>query len=375
MQVDDVTIAKYQQAAEWGNAELMSAVEMDGSGSYIMQKNPTTGCCVKFADGKCQIQSQYGEEFLGDACALYPRITRKLDGFTIVTATMSCPEIARIALYGNQPFDFVEVAAISRVPQEIKNVLPAEVSPQEALTIHADFLAATEDEKAHAEQIFARIASAARSLQFIKPSDWVNATPVYLRLADGRLPISGNNAPEKNINDPFNLLHALCGLVVASKKPAPPRLQQTISDMETALHVVLDWQNALIKTGDDSLAASNALQALWESELRETYNPPLKKWLKAQLSAAFFPFAGLGDNITERITIIGFRLAILRLAILSTYSIQKNKHGKMLPDDEFVRIAQSLSRFLDHLASPLFLLQICTETGWDKEARMRGILI
>ena len=349
MQLDSVTFAKYQDE----KPELLAAVEIDSNGGHIMRKDSQTGCCVKFADGKCGIQLEYGEEFLGDACALYPRITRKIGDIIIQTATMSCPEIARLALYGENPFAFA-TTEIKRIPHDTKNVLPDEITPQDALAIHAAFIAATEGENASAEHIFARINSASNSLQNIAKKDWLGATPVYLRLADGRLP-----APETNINDQFNLLHALCGLVVASQKSTPPRLAQTISDIETALHTKLDWENVLIHTSDDSLQAYNNLQ-----KTQKLDNLILKKWLAAQLSAAFFPFAGLGETLSEKMTIIGVRFAILRLAIMSK------------PDkQDMVRIVQSLSRFLDHLGNPAFFLQICEETGWNKEARMRGLLI
>lgn len=188
---------------------------------------------------------------------------------------------------------------------------------------------------------------------------------MYLRLADSSLP-----APEKNINDPFNLLHSLCGLVVASKKNIPPRLQQTISEMENALRVKLDWQNVLINADEKSVAAYEDLQKLWQNEMREAYTPLLKRWLGAQISASLYPFAGLGGSLPERITIIGVRLAILKLALISTYSINDGK----LHQDDVIRVVQSLSRFLEHLADPSFSLRIYEETGWNKENRLLGLL-
>lgn len=361
MQVDLETAEKYQAVAP----ELFSAIEADISGDYIMRKNPQTTCCVKFENGRCGIQQKYGEEMLGDACALYPRITRKIGDATIMTATMSCPEIARIALYDEQPFVFAQ-AEIKRIPQEIKNVLPDEISVADALTIHCAFIAATEDENVSAEHVFLRIYSAAKSLEFIAKKDWVNAAPMYLRLADGRIPKA-----EKNINDPFNLLHALCGLIVASKKSAPPRLAQTISEIEIALNAKIDWENVSIKTHDDSLKKYDDLQKNWNENLQKIYAPIFKRWLSAQLSAAFFPFAGLGQNLSERVTIIGVRMAIFRLAIMSAYGT----HEGVLHQDDVVRVVQSLSRFLDHLADPSFFLQICEETRWNKESRIGGLLV
>jgi lysine-N-methylase len=372
MQVDSATLERYRKIAP----ELLDAVEPDGDSQYIMRKDKQTGYCVKFVDGKCGIHLSRGENFLSDACNFYPRITRVARAsdigsdkdasadFVVMTATMSCPEIARIALYGGQPFMFDETS-FPRLPQEMKNILPAGLTPEDAVGIHNIFIAATEDATVSAEHIFARISSASRSLQRIEKKNWPNAASLYLRLADSGLP-----APDININDSFNLLHALCGLVVASKKTMPPRLQQTVYEMEQALHVTLDWDNVLINTDGGSLEAYNNLHKLWQGEMQEAYCPLLKRWLGAQLSASFYPFAGLGETLTERITIIGVRMAILRLALMSAYSIAG---GKLLQND-VVRIVQSLSRFLDHLANSRFSLDIFTETGWIKEGRMLGLL-
>jgi hypothetical protein len=133
----------------------------------------------------------------------------------------------------------------------------------------------------------------------------------------------------------------------------------------------LDWQNVLIHTNDESLSAYNNLYKLWQNELQEKYATVLKRWLAGQFSASFFPFAGLGETLAERATIIGVRFAILQLAIMSASAMNKGA----LPKGEVVRIVQSLSRFLDHLASPVFLLQICAETGWDREPRMCGLFL
>jgi lysine-N-methylase len=360
MQVDSVILEKYKNSAP----ELLAAVEQDNDGTFIMRKDKQTSYCVKFEGGKCGIQLKHGEEFLGDACYSYPRITRAAGGANIITATMSCPEITRLALYGENPFSIEEVS-VSRVPNGIKNVVEDGLSFEDAMSIHKLFVTATEDKEASAEKIFARISSVSRSLSRIEKKGWLGAAGMYFRLADSSLP-----APEKNINDPFNLLHSLCGLIVASQKSIPPRLQQTISEMENALRAKLDWQNVLINTSDESLAAYDNLQKLWQDEMRNDYAPLLKRWLGAQISAAFYPFAGLGANLTERITIIGVRLAIIKLALKSTYSVNSGK----LHQDDVVRVVQSLSRLLDHLADPKFSLEIYNETGWIKENRLFGLL-
>lgn len=360
MQVDSKTLELYKKSAP----ELLEAVESDGDVGFVMRKEPQSGCCVKLENGKCSIQAKYGEEFLGDACFLYPRITRSVGDSCIVTATMSCPEIARAVLYREDRILFENFSA-PRIPQEVRNIFSDGLTLDDVINVHSSFLAATKDESASAVKVFARIASVSRSLQRVEQKDWARAVQLYFRLADSSVP-----APEKNINDPFNLLHSLCGLVAASKKPVPPRLKQTISEIEQALCVSLDWKNVLIKTSDESLEAYNKIRKLWDSGAEEKYSSLFKKWLAAQFSASLYPFAGLGQTLSERITIIGVRFAILRLAFMSLYSI----NGGDPHQDDVVRVTQSLSRFLDHLADPEFSLRIYAETGWGRENRMIGLL-
>jgi hypothetical protein len=139
--------------------------------------------------------------------------------------------------------------------------------------------------------------------------------------------------------------------------------------MQSALRVSINWQNADMQLGDDGVEAYAALREKWKAR-QALYEPLFKRWLAAQPSASCYPFAGLGATLTERVTIIGVRLATLKLALTCACGM----YEESLPQDVVVRIVQSLSRFLDHLADPAFSLQIYGETGWTKESRMRALL-
>ena len=360
MQVDEATLDLYAKEAP----ELLDAVETS-DGLAIMRKDPATHLCVKLDGGLCGIHQTHGERFLGDACYFYPRVTRTLGDQVVMTATMSCPEITRLALSETAPCTLEEINA-PRLPHALKDYLPAGLQPTEALAIHQAFINATRDSTASAEQIFLRIASASRSLERIDIKSWPAMAAFYLSHADTRIP-----KPDARDTDPFNLLHALTGLIIASRVPASARLKQTIADMEHALAVTLDWQNVQIITSDQSLPAYQALQNLWREEAAAHYAPTLRNWLEMQMSLALYPFSGLGNSLTQRVTIIGVRLAIIRLALLCSRSMTDEKP----PQDVVVRVIQSLSRFLDHLADPVFSMQIYAETGWVQESRMAGLLV
>jgi len=360
MQMDDVTLTRYREKAP----QLLSAVETEADGSHIMRKNPESGFCVKLEGGMCGIHKAFGETFLGDACYFYPRVTRALGNRVVMTAAMSCPEIVRLALADEQACG-LEDAVADRLPQSLKNYLPEDVSADDALAVHRAFLAATEDTQASAERIFLRIASVSRSFERIDQKSWPQSAPFYLAHADERLlPAASNPA------DPFNLLHALSGLIVAAKKKPSARLMQTISDMEKALAVTLDWETVQINLTPQSADAYQNIKNIWDTEAAAHYTPILRRWLQMQMALALYPYAGLGNTLSERITIIGVRLATIKLALMCTCSI----YGAVLTQDVVVRIVQSLSRFLDHLGDAGFSLQIYSETGWIDEKRMRGLL-
>lgn len=57
-----------------------------------------TACPLLTAEGLCSIQLQYGEKKLPKACYTFPRVYHKIIPSLFVSARLSCPEIARLAL-------------------------------------------------------------------------------------------------------------------------------------------------------------------------------------------------------------------------------------------------------------------------------------
>lgn len=57
----------------------------------------------------CDIHSKLGEEHLSNTCAIYPRSINKVDGKLEKSATMSCPEVTRVALLNPEGMMFEQV--------------------------------------------------------------------------------------------------------------------------------------------------------------------------------------------------------------------------------------------------------------------------
>lgn len=359
MQLTEETVKKYEREAP----ELLTAVST-GESEWIMKRDATTDYCVKFDKGWCGIHAQYGDAMLGDACHFFPRITRAMGNELVMSASISCPEIARASLLQDDGFALLETQA-SRVPYSLKAYLPEGMAQSDAWALHQLFMDAALTEEYSAQTSLRRISSVARSLDFQPKESWGKAASFYMKTAETRLA-----APEGNINDPFNLLNALQGLIGAARKSDRARLMKTIATMEQALNVSLDWDTLTIKTHEDSLQHYQAMELFWQDHCAAHYAPILRRWLAAQMSATLFPFAGLGDNLSERITIIGVRMATVKLALMSACYVTK----EIIAEEDMIRVVQSIARFLDHLADPAFSLAIYTETGWTREARLAGLL-
>jgi hypothetical protein len=190
------------------------------------------------------------------------------------------------------------------------------------------------------------------------------AVPFYLKQAEGRLPVA-----EAKAEDPFNVLHALQGLMVASKQHEKPRPAQLLAEVAAALEVTLVHDPLQITTSVNSLSRYEAMLTQWHAEYADVFQPVLKRWLQAQLAVALYPFAGFGDTLKDRATIIGVRFAMVKLSLMSACQ----QRGACIDEAETVRVIQTLARFLDHLADPALSMQMYEETGWLREARLRAL--
>ena len=352
MQLTAETVAQYEREAP----ELLDAITQSDT-DILMKRDGATGACVKFDAGWCTIQRDYGAEFLGDACHFYPRITRALGDTLVTSAALSCPEMARLALYEPTPFALGERSEM-RDPYSLRNYLPESLSAEDALSMHETFLAMADANDFSAAYNLMRVSAVARAIEMQPVTAWREAIPLYCSMAEGRIP-----AAEASPVDLFNLLHALRGLIAASESPRAP-LVALVEVMGEMLGARFDAAGGIHLTDDASLRAVRVLAHMRAQSV--TLEPVLRRYVVAQLSQALFPFAGLGKNLSERVTILGVRLATVRLALATLPEVPSAA--------EVIHIVQTIARFTDHLADPTLSLQIYHETGWVREARLRAIL-
>jgi len=70
---------------------------------------PNQQCVFLSEEKMCKIQLKYGEKYLSNTCAIYPRQINDVGSVVEKSATMSCPEAARLALLNPEGIEFIEI--------------------------------------------------------------------------------------------------------------------------------------------------------------------------------------------------------------------------------------------------------------------------
>ncbi|TAE80637.1 MAG: hypothetical protein EAY76_06000 [Alphaproteobacteria bacterium] len=361
MQLTAETVERYRTHAP----ELLDAIT-SGEAQHIMRRDAQTDHCVKLEAGWCGIHRAYGTDFLGDACNFFPRSTRSLGDDVVMSASLSCPEVVRLALWHENPVALGD-AREQRVPYGLKDYLPESLDTQQAYAVHRIFIDYMLREDLTAEDALMHSAISADALASIAMTDWIEALPFYLRTASGRVP-----QPEVQPSDAFNLLNMLCVLIALSKPTSRPRLDHTLMDMYSALAVHFDAQQLSIMISEQSSASYANLYDRWERYGNQALQPMLKRWCAMQYSVQLFPYAGHGSNARERLNLIAVRYAITRLGLMCL--MMHYPDGTLPPQEAQIRVVQSIARFMDHLSDPTTLLSMVHHLGWMHNARLRGML-
>lgn len=347
MQLDAAHLNLYRDEAP----ELLGAV-MEGTTGPVMRRDAASGYCVKLVEGWCGIHTAYGARFLGDACYFYPRVTRALGETRYMSATLSCPEIARLALFTEH--GGFEDAPVERLPTEIRNYAPEALGTEAANAVHAAVLAYVET-ASDATRALLGLLSVSRSLDNLEIVSWSEAVPFLLRTVEGRI-----MPAEPNPLDAGRLLLFLVTVVHATGIAVSPRLMQTVSEIATCLGVSVDWERIALQAGAEGPLA----------HMPEVPDTLLRRWLLTSLAMNQFPFAGHGTKPFERAVLMAVKFCLARLAMSAALVAGKGKAA----EEETVRAVQSIARILDHVGDPALMLAIAAEFQWLTEPGINGLV-
>ncbi|MBP1865242.1 lysine-N-methylase [Clostridium tetanomorphum] len=109
IQVEDNIIEKYKNIKdeELRNIILKNISRDPGiAGIYGNMKLTDRFECALIQNGLCYIHKNLGEEYLCNTCKTYPRHKNLVDNVKEMSATISCPEVAKLVLLNSKPMEF-----------------------------------------------------------------------------------------------------------------------------------------------------------------------------------------------------------------------------------------------------------------------------
>ncbi|RJQ40797.1 MAG: lysine-N-methylase [Nitrospiraceae bacterium] len=96
-----------------------------------IEMDPEDRCPLLSTENLCTIQIKLGEKYLSNICATFPRISNMVNGVLEKSGTVSCPELARLALLEPDGIEFDEIEEDSGFRVLVKNQLDTD-SPDNA---------------------------------------------------------------------------------------------------------------------------------------------------------------------------------------------------------------------------------------------------
>ncbi len=76
----------------------VAITNQDGQQVIMLAQDPENRCVNLNSDGLCSIYAHLGPDYLGTICREYPRVSRETETKRVNTASLSCPEIARLVI-------------------------------------------------------------------------------------------------------------------------------------------------------------------------------------------------------------------------------------------------------------------------------------
>lgn len=114
----DINEKMYKKYKKIVNKDLKTHIDKNitrnrsnpSSSGYAKIKMNSNGNCPFLCEDKlCNLHRTLGSEYLSDVCMTYPRVTSLINGIIEKSATLSCPEAARLALLEKNPIEFDEI--------------------------------------------------------------------------------------------------------------------------------------------------------------------------------------------------------------------------------------------------------------------------
>ncbi len=325
--INNEIIEKYKKDAP----ELHAKVTKDDSGPKFPLVDGSRACVNLDAKKLCTVHTKYGSDFLPNTCYFFPRNMRHIGENILVSATTSCPEIARLVLFSDDPFRIVD-GDESRLPENVYNVKPEGVSEEDFLAVVQRFLAEATREDMDVELVMMRILIVSKMLDDYDITTWPKVINHLFELADFQYVAP----PAQSFNQLDILLY-----ISQLKDPGVARFDAAYNDAQKIFQINIDRKLNQVKND-----ISPAVKDAYYGSANAVISHCLKRFIASDLARTLFPYAWCdSDNAFEKAAIIAINFAMARLCLMGKI----DENGNPPTEDEVVRSIQGIFRSQNHL--------------------------
>lgn len=298
--------------------------------SLLTFKRTDTGQCVHLGkSGLCRVHSELGADALPTVCREYPRLNHRCDDFGIESATLSCPEIARLVLSAARPTFKTEQRPSHENP--IKRSLAAlteTVFSQATVTLGAKLL--------YLGQMLVNLAQA--SSRNTLDVGTLQQKPRAVKTALFEL----NLRIKRGEFDPSAMLNVLFWRGIAAFGQARNAFDG--SESETP-KLIAQLRQPYSETANYFVEANAALAECWKSSSPsfEKHTNMLHRYAEVSLVNKGFPWNPVADNY-----IASFLYAVIPLALLELHLRTEIAGGGAITEAVIVRTTYRIERKFGH---------------------------
>lgn len=294
--------------------------------------------CMFLSDGKCKIHAERGPKLLPEGCHDYPRVYRSINDILFRSAKISCPEVTRICLFSDKPFESKQLTKVDTDVGPVYNFDVPRLSNANALSTTDILLSKILEEDKAVEQTLYAVLLATYAMDVTKVEDWkTTIEKIFLHCDENPF----NSQFHKNNN----------------QQPIIPLLKDTIFKVSNFPENILEKFNSmlLLTSRNEDNIANVALDthhlSSYQGETFLKINHILRRYIANNMTLASLPIIPLtekGKSAGKRASHWGQFLVIdfliTRLLLISAIS----NDGKPPKDNVTVEIIFRLARYKMH---------------------------
>lgn len=342
--VDKDTFRKYRSTKHpMMKKQLKENVTRNRSGgsdaAYAKIKMDSEGNCTLLDENRlCTIQKELGADFLSHTCAVYPRTFHRVDGIVEKSATLSCPEVARLVLLNEKGIEFIQDVE----PSDTRGFVKENAMSRQQQVLFWDLRIFTiqtmQNRSLSIEERLIVIGLFLRRFAGFSETEKIRQLEPLINefttsIADGSLQASIRQLPT-NISFQISMCKSLIefrAMIPISSK----RYIECLNDMVSGLEM------------DEKLTDESRIQKY--EEAYENYYMPfmahheymLENYLVNYVFAHLFPFNK--KSVTD-----SFAMLIINFSMIKLHLIGMAKHHGELNVDLVIKLVQSYSKTMDH---------------------------